>query len=253
MINDNPDITTRYITYQQNNTSFDAYEASSRSEVVPSSVVTLSGNTTYNNFDTADTFYSYNLQSADDCVNTVKKYAGRMNGGDFSWDFSALSEDSDYAVNTEYKNALIAYKSKLVKVLVENVEADSGEGENSGTNTPVIEGAVIHDFTANGTNSTIFTINGTLSSSKGSVTYDGKTLTQCLKLESSTSITFTTTAKMTLILVVNSDKNKLNAKVDGVKYEDSTGIITVEIEAGSHTITKGDTANLFYIVLNPIE
>ena len=262
MVNDNPDITTRYITYQQNNTSFDAYEVSSRFEVVPSSVVTLSGNTAYNNFDTAATFYSYNLQSADDCVNTVKKYAGRMNGGDFSWDFSALSEDSNYAVNTEYKNALIAYKSKLVKVLVENVEADnggtggstdSGEGENSGTNTPVIEGAVIHDFTANGTNSTIFTINGTLSSSKGSVTYDGKTLTQCLKLESSTSITFTTTAKMTLILVVNSEKNKLNAKVDGVKYEDSTGVITVEIEAGSHTITKGDTANLFYIVLNPIE
>ena len=261
MINDNPDITTRYITYQQNNTSFDAYEVSSRSEVVPSSVVTLSGNTTYNNFDTAATFYSYNLQSADDCVNTVKKYAGRMNGGDFSWDFSALSEDSNYAVNAEYKKALIDYKSKLVKVLVENVEADnggtggstdSGEGENSGTNTPVIEGAVIHDFTANGTNSTIFTINGTLSSSKGSVTYDGKTLTQCLKLESSTSITFTTTAKMTLILVVNSEKNKLNAKVDGVKYEDSTGVITVEIEAGSHTITKGDTANLFYIVLNPI-
>ena len=41
-----------FITYQANNTSFDAYEATTRDEVVPATVVTLAGGTAYNNFDT---------------------------------------------------------------------------------------------------------------------------------------------------------------------------------------------------------
>ncbi|MFF3102558.1 hypothetical protein [Viridibacillus arvi] len=35
--------------------------------------------------------------------------------------------------------------------------------------------------------------------------------------------------------------------VNGVKYKASKGLITVELEAGVHTITKGDTANLYYM------
>lgn len=41
-----------YIPYSENNTSFDAYEVSAPSEQVPSSVKTLVGGTSYNNFDT---------------------------------------------------------------------------------------------------------------------------------------------------------------------------------------------------------
>ena len=255
MVNDNPDISTRYITYQQNNTSFDAYEASSRTEAVPSTVHTLVGGTTYNNFDTASTFYSYNLESADNCVNTVKKFAGRMNGGDFSWDFSDLSEDSDYAVNTEYKQALIAYKSGLVKVLAEKIESsntgsdsNTGDSGSTGNNTPSISNSVIHNF-ANGMTSDVFTISANMKSGATPVTYEGTTYSSAIKMESATSITFTTTAKMTLILVTDGADGK-RIKVDGEKYTATNGVFTVEIEAGTHTITKGDSINLYLIILN---
>jgi len=67
-------------------------------------------------------------------------------------------------------------------------------------------------------------------------------------MESSTSVAFTTTAASTLTLVFNS-ANSSNVKVDGTKYSLTNGILTLDLAAGTHTITKGDTANLFYIVL----
>ena len=37
-------------------------------------------------------------------------------------------------------------------------------------------------------------------------------------------------------------------KVDGTKYSANNGIVTVDLSAGEHTITKGDSTNLFYMV-----
>ncbi|MDE7099063.1 MAG: hypothetical protein K2O60_07960 [Ruminococcus sp.] len=113
--------------------------------------------------------------------------------------------------------------------------------------TPIVSGGQIHDFTANGTNSSFYTISGNLAKNKGTVNYDGKTLTQCLKMESATNITFNATAggKLTLVFV----EPTATVKVDGTKYTSSgDGIITVDVGAGAHTIAKADTANLFYIV-----
>ena len=42
----------KLVTHKQSATSFDCYEAETRDEVVPASYVTLSGGTSYNNFDT---------------------------------------------------------------------------------------------------------------------------------------------------------------------------------------------------------
>ena len=67
-------------------------------------------------------------------------------------------------------------------------------------------------------------------------------------MESSTSIKFTTTKSMKLTLVFNSDFSK-KVKIDGTSYTASNGIVTVTLGAGSHTITKGDTTNLYYISL----
>lgn len=97
-----------------------------------------------------------------------------------------------------------------------------------------------------GTTKSGFSITGNLSSSKGSVTVDGRTLSTCLKIESSTSITFTTTQDATLKLYFNSDFSK-KIKIDGTSYSASSGIVTTTISAGSHTIKKGDTANLYYL------
>ncbi|KUJ63111.1 pectate lyase [Flavobacteriaceae bacterium CRH] len=111
------------------------------------------------------------------------------------------------------------------------------------TGTPA--GNEIHNFTTSGKTSSFYTITGNLSTSKGTVTYNGLTLTQCLKIESSTTITFTTTQASTLTLVFV--EAAATIKVDNVDKTASGGIVTVSLAAGSHTITKKDTANLFYM------
>ncbi len=116
----------------------------------------------------------------------------------------------------------------------------------SASQTPSVSEAV-HNFTTNGTSSSYFTISGNLSTSKGTVTYDGLTLTQCLKMESSTNISFTTSSAATLTLVANSDCAK-KIKIDGTDYTFSSGKLTVSLAAGSHTITKSDSnVNLYYM------
>jgi pectate lyase len=66
-------------------------------------------------------------------------------------------------------------------------------------------------------------------------------------MESSTNITFTLTETKTLILVFV--ESTTNIKIDGEKITSDTNIITVTLDAGTHTITKADTKNLFYIVI----
>ncbi len=107
---------------------------------------------------------------------------------------------------------------------------------------------VVHNFTTSGKNSSYFTITGNLSTSKGTVTYNGLTLTQCLKIESSTSITFTTTGTSTLKLVFNT-ADGTRIKVDGTNYSMTSGIVSVSLGAGAHTIAKTDVTNLYYIEL----
>ncbi|MFD2942604.1 pectate lyase family protein [Flavobacterium notoginsengisoli] len=132
--------------------------------------------------------------------------------------------------------------------------ATSGTGGTpaNATGTITVEGTVtppagdqIHNFTESGTSSTFYTISGNLATNKGTVTYNGLTLTQCLKLETATSITYTTTQSSTLTLVLVEAVG--TAKIDGTNYTATAGIITVTLPAGNHTIAKKDTANLFYI------
>ena len=245
------------VTYQQNSTQFDCYLASSRDETVPSSVVATQGGADYNNFDTSSIMYEYSVQTAEQAMATVKEFAGRVQGGDFKWEFTD-ADNTSYAVDSELKNALVNYKGTLVSTYADNSANEGGNGsedgednENSGSSdttvTPTPEGTIVHNFTESGKTSSFFTINGNLSTSKGTVTYNGLTLTRCLKIESSTSITFTITEARTLILVFV--ESSTNIKIDGEIVTSDTSIITVELEAGTHTITKKDTMNLFYIVL----
>lgn len=78
-------------------------------------------------------------------------------------------------------------------------------------------------------------------------------------MEGSTNIAFTTTVEMTMTLYFGSEDTKCTAKIDGKKAADAGATIdtaaktlTVKLGAGSHTITKQDTGNLFYIKLVPI-
>lgn len=369
----------RFVDQNEFPNDFDAYVVSSRNSTIPSSVTTNAGGHAYNNFDTGSSMYSYSAQSPTDARNTVMQYAGRMNGGDFSWTFNNAVDDTDSDVNTALKSALSNYNTSLQYVqgdgegpiiipsftLTTNTSGsgnvngggtyDEGAtatvtavasngwefvqwtGDASGTSTSVqvlmdadksvtavfqeiisdftltaivdgagsVDGAggydngeiatitaiaaegwefvqwtgdasgtsatttvsmnanktvtavfeftgeaadVYHDFTASGLNSDFFDISGNLSTSKGTVSYNGLTLTQCLKIESSTSIGFTSPAPGELTLVFNEGWSG-GFNVDGVSQAVSNGILTMDIDAGSHILTKDNTANLYYISL----
>ena len=114
------------------------------------------------------------------------------------------------------------------------------------TTAPAETTAKVHNFSTDGTSSDFYTISGKLSSNKGTVSYNGLSLDTCLKIESKTKITFTTTDKAELVLVFN-QKNSSDIKVDGTVYTLIDGILSLEIEAGSHEITKESTGNLYYM------
>ncbi|MBQ4601218.1 MAG: hypothetical protein IJB17_06280, partial [Oscillospiraceae bacterium] len=105
----------------------------------------------------------------------------------------------------------------------------------------VTAGSYVHNFTENAKVSDFYTINGNLTKDRGTVTYNGLSLTQGLKMESSTSITFTAPSAGTLTLVfggsdtASSDQFKLNGTSTSIN---SSFIYTGSIAAGSYTITK---------------
>ena len=105
-----------YIPYSQNNKSFDAYEVSNINEKVPDTVTSLHGGNTYNNFDTSSIMYKYTADSPEKAKEKVEKYAGRLNGGDFKWEFDDSKDDKSDDINQELKNALENYESDLISV-----------------------------------------------------------------------------------------------------------------------------------------
>lgn len=124
-----------YIPYSENNTSFDAYEVSNPSEQVPSSVKTLVGGTSYNNFDTnSSLMYAYAADKAEDVPSIVEGFygAGRLNHGDIDF----VIPDETVVTNGHQQplpalaSILDAYTSGVVKVFGENNA--SGEGGSTG-------------------------------------------------------------------------------------------------------------------------
>ncbi len=246
------------ITHSQNATSFDYFDATSRNQQVPSTVVTLHGATTYNNFDTSADMYSYNVQSAEEAKLNVTTWAGRVQGGDLKWTFADGSE-TDYGVDNALKTALTNYVGKVIlsdsPTVNPTPNPDDGNGADDGNdddtnNDNVVTGQSVSHAFDNGMPTQFFAVTGNLSASKGSVTYNGVTYNQCLKMESSTNISFTTTETMTLTLVLGG--SKYNVKIDGEKVTGDTNVITLTLDAGAHTITKADTTNLYYISLTAL-
>jgi len=119
-------------------------------------------------------------------------------------------------------------------------------GSGTITVTPSTAGSMVQNFTTSGKNSTFYTISGNMQSSPGTVNYAGLTLTQCLKMESTTSITCTTTQTGTLTLVFDASFAG-TVKVNAVSYTATAGIVTITIPAGFVTIAKGSTTNLYYM------
>ncbi|OXA89441.1 pectate lyase family protein [Flavobacterium hercynium] len=124
--------------------------------------------------------------------------------------------------------------------------AVTGSGTITVTTGTPTTGDQIHNFTTSGKTSSFYTITGNMNSTAGAVTYQGLSLTARIKLESNTSIVYTTTSASTLTLVFDSNFTG-TVKVNNTSYTASAGIVTASIPAGTNTITKGSVANLFYI------
>ena len=262
-----------YVPYAENNTSFDAYEVSDPSEQVPSSVKTLVGGTSYDNFDTNPSLmYAYVADKAADVPAIVEGFygAGRLNHGDIDF----VIPDETVVTNGHQQpwpalaSLLDSYTSGVVKVFGESNAAGEGgstgggetggSGDGGGTVTP-IEGTVLVTFTDSKPSSSIVTVSGNYSTNKGTATIDGTSYSTCVKMESATHISVTVDKKVTMTLYFSSADTKTNAKIDGKKPAEVNAVIdstaktmTVTLDAGSHTITKQDTCNLFGIKLVPV-
>ena len=130
------------------------------------------------------------------------------------------------------------------------------KGSTGGTETPEVPtgDSKVHNFTESGTTSDFYSITGSIADSKGSVTYNGLTLTKCLKMESSTSIKFTapSAGKLTLVFGGTTAASGKGVKVNNTsKKVGSDGTVTVDVAKGAVTVTKGDAINLFYMVYTP--
>lgn len=256
-------------------TDFDAYVVSSRSATVPNSVKSKQGGHHYSNFDTDSKMYSYTAEAPEAAKVTVETYAGRMNGGDFSWTFDNDADDASYAVNAALKSALSSYTGSLKSiqgggavvvtssasaVSSSSAKSSSSSGKSSssakessssagagGSTLPIFEDTD-HDFTEDALSSDYFAFLGNLSTAKGSITVGGKEFSRCLKMESSTSIDFTLAVSATVTLYFNTDFTK-TVRVNRTSYTANAGVVSLHLDTGDYTITKGDGANLYWIVV----
>lgn len=103
------------LVYQTDNaTQFDAYKVESRDEKIPETVKSVTGEWAYSNFDTADGMYQSCPDAVADVPSIVSTYAGRVDGGDFKWNFDNAVDDESHEVNADLKKAITDYKSQLV-------------------------------------------------------------------------------------------------------------------------------------------
>ena len=267
-----------YIPYSENNTSFDAYEVSAPSEQVPSSVKTLVGGTSYNNFDTnSSLMYAYSADKAEDVPSIVEGFygAGRLNHGDIDF----VIPDETVVTNGHQQplpalaSLLDSYTSGVVKVFGESNAtgeggsteggstggsteggetggsgSGSGEGGSTGgstggteggsTVTP-IEGTVLVTFTGSKPSSDIVTVSGNYSTSKGSATIDGTSYSTCVKMESATNISLNVDKKVTMTLYFSSTDTKTNAKIDGKKSAEVNAVIDSTAKTMTVTLEAG--------------
>lgn len=262
-----------YVPYAENNTSFDAYEVSDPSEQVPASVKTLVGGTSYDNFDTNPSLmYAYAADKAADVPAIVEGFygAGRLNHGDIDF----VIPDETVVTNGHQQpwpalaSLLDSYTSGVVKVFGESNAAGEGgstggssEGGSTGGETgggttepsvPSVEGTVLVTFTGKAPSSSIVSVTGNYSDSKGQATIDGTTYKICVKMESSTSIRLTVDKKVNATFYF-ADGEIASMKLAGSKISATGSTYTTILNAGTYEITKDKSVNLFGIKLVPVE
>ena len=263
-----------------NAASFDAYLAKSADEKVPSSYKTVAGGTSYDNFDTTVDLgvKSGSLNDAKDVpsVVTSSKGVGSLGRGVIDWKFTDADND-DYSVNKELKATVTNYRNtslvsvggvngtvvapeqptKSTEATTKETEATTKDNETTKAEETTKETAATgatHTYIAdNETNDSYFSISESLKSIKA--TYNGKTYSKAVKLDSKGSIAFkTTTDNATLSILVSAKKSDSSVKVnDDVLFSNigtSVEYRTVELgKAGTYVIKQNKNENYIYMVV----
>ena len=250
------------LSYQTDDAQeFDAWLVENRTDKVPETVSAKKGGHVYDNFDTAEGMYVSTPDAPEQVKSIVTAYAGRMNGGDIKWTFDNSVDDKSHDVNEELKSAITSYVTSIVSIQGDGEKPvdDGGEGGDEGSDDPtptpssVTKGGYVVDL-INDTNSG-FTIVGQTSNSKGTVTVNDKTYDTCVKMGSSSSVTFSISEPMYLTLYFAASENKrikIN-EMSEITIPANNTISTTLPAAGEYTIkrTSGESY-LYYIALSPI-
>lgn len=263
---------TRFVDQNSESTHFDAITVTNKNDTVSSSYKAAVGGTTYNNFDTnSSIMYSYNPDDAQTAKVNTMTYAGRVNGGDLKWTFDNAVDDTDYSVNEGLMAAIRAYTGSVVSIggstiddtnptdPVEPTDPVDPVDPVEPTEPEVVEGG--YQYIADTTNalntSNYYTVAGSLTTNGKTQTYDGKSLEKALKMDSSGSITFTTTTDNAVLTIgVNANKASSALKVGTTTISDiNTGTLQQKQitlgAAGSYTIKKGaNECYVYYVVVN---
>jgi len=245
------------LSYQTDDAQqFDAWLVASRNEKVPETVSAYKGGHVYDNFDTAADMYASVPDDPELVADIVCTWAGRCDGGDLHWTFDNSVDDTSHEINNELKAAITSYQSSLLSIQGEtggSGEDPDPEPEPEPTPSEVTQGGYIVDL-INDANSG-FTIVGQTSNSKGTVTIGDTTYNTCLKMGSSSSVTFSIAEPMVMTLYFAASENKrISVTNVGELTIPSTNIITATLpKADTYTIvrTSGESF-LYYIALSPV-
>lgn len=251
---------------------YDAYVVTDPSITISQGITSYQGSHYYSNFDTNKSVMpSTKVDNTEDVPSIIQgEYgAGRLQHGDFQWTFSE-SDDDNHDVDNKLSSAIANYTNKMVDLYTEPSNSAEENREDMGGNdeeqNPKEEdntnietnGSMICHFTGRVPSNTSFYqfSSCNYSNSKGTATVNGTIYTDCLKMESATEFSFTSSNTGTLTIVFASGETP-SLKIDGIDITNmdnakiTDNVLTISnLKAGKHSITKVNSVNVFYIVLS---
>ncbi len=259
-------------TQDHSSTDFDCIEVSSSTTTVDNTYKTLQGATTYNNFDTDQTvMHSYTADDVNNVPDIVMGYygAGRMNHGDFIYEFDDDTADDDYSVDTTLKSKIQNYTSNFASIIgngsadYASSEEGGGSGETGGGSSQddeeieAVEGSWICHFESTDPSWNGVKINtadiGSSTSSYGTITYNGTTYTHYLKVERKTDVTITLAKETQLTFYFSTIKGDCHANIDGTDYAGSDHKLTLTLSAGAHTLKRVNSHSSYVFIIEFLE
>lgn len=255
-------------------TNIDAYEVDSRSDLVPETVKSRSGNFGYSNFDTTMGDSGLGLKNLPTDADTAKacilEYAGRHNPN-LGWNFNNAEDDEKYNVNNALNSAILACLDGPNMKHVQGAIAAGGDdgnttggttggsGDNGGTtggNTdptpaptpdPTPTGTTIVSLVNGGMvspSSTLVTATGSVnkkdSNGAVNVTYNNNSY-GTVKMESSTAIVVKAPAGCKVTVVGSLYSGKKNYfKLNGTKVGVSSAVSATTQFEYTFTASAGD-------------